>query len=407
MRSETIAASAALFMVMSASGSWAQEATALSAAPTASALQVTPSVEIDYDSNIARSSREAAAARGLSLADELATPSVDFLVARQLGREILFLKGNASYLFHYHDKILDRENIDATAGINAHVARCQEVATGTESIQQSDLTDQTKQVVKNVINAPSVELDVDCGRAIGFAPTLSLTESWRDNSAALYKQNNSNTRGANAGISYHAPVLGSITAFGSYAQTDFTNSLILVGATPELYSYVLYSGGVTYTRRLGARLQGSATLSYTVLDPNSSASRGFQGVTYDVTGSYQLGSKILISAVGSRATAPSSQIGGNYTVNEIYEVDFLYKTGGRISLTLTGRRKSSDYNLASGPSQLFVTRSTTNSALASAAYALNGRIALTLTVSDDEHSANAVGASYSSTRVALGASATF
>lgn len=409
MRSKTIVVSAALIIMASASASWAQQATDSSTTPppTSSETVVIPTVEVAYDSNIARSSREVAAQRGLSLADELETPSVDFTLARQLGRQILFLQGNASYLFHDHDTALDREDIDATGGVNAQVARCNELVTGTYKIQQSDLIDQSRTVTRDVIQAPSTSLNVSCGRAIGLAPSASFTESWRDNSEMLLKKNDSHTWGVTGGLAYRQPALGSLSLFGNYSETDFTNSLIPVGSTIEPYSYALYASGVNYTRRLGGRIEGSASISYTWLDPNAPNSRGFQGLTFDASGSYQLGSRILITASGVRATAPSNQLGALYAVNETYELDVQYTLGTRLTLTLTGRRITSNYSGSGSTSDLLVKKSTSDYVLASASYTLTRRIALKLSVSDDEHETNYVGASYSSTRVALAATATF
>src|SRR5579859_7589761 len=94
----------------------AQQAPTLSTAPQARETELSGSVNVQYDSNVARSSRELAEARHLSLDDELITPRADFTIARQVGPQILFLEGYTSYVFHIHDTILNREDINVTGG---------------------------------------------------------------------------------------------------------------------------------------------------------------------------------------------------------------------------------------------------------------------------------------------------
>jgi hypothetical protein len=378
----------------------AQQAPSAQSVPSSRVTEFELSTEVQYDSNIARSSREAAAARGLTVADELFTPSGDFTLARQFGRQILFVQGNASYVFHDHNSILDRENIDVTGGVNAHLARCQEIVTGGYQIQQADLADVSRQIVANVVETKSVGMTADCGRATGLAPTVTVNQTWRDYSAVGYAGNNANTTAVSAGLAYRRPALGSLSLFGSYSSTDFPDRP-LSPVTTETFGYEFYSVGLTYERRLGGRIQGIASVSYSELDGNSPTLPGFRGVTFSVDVTYQMRPRLVLHASASRATTPSGRIGSDYSVDEIYQADVTYSVGSRLSFGVTGVHKSQDFHGDTVGPPLDLTHSIIDSAFATATFHLNRRISFILNAGDEERSANFPGESYSSTRVGL------
>ena len=388
MRLLWIATAAALAGVVGGGAAFAQQAVTLQSAPTGRETEADASVNVLYDSNIARSSEELAAARHLTLADEIFTPGVDFTLARQLGREVVFLQGNASYVFHRTDTILNRQNIDINGGITTRVLRCQELVTGTFASAQTDLADQSLVVVKNTLDTSSMGGSADCGRAIGFAPTGSISETWRTNSAHQLQGLNENTLSTSGGLAYRQPTFGSVSLFGSYSQAIFPNNIILENGVPHNYGYNLYAAGVTYTRRLGGRLEGSATISYTKLDPDISGSAGFSGVTYAVDGTYQVNARILLHATASRAVQPSNVIESNYSTDENYVAEATYLLGTRLSLTLTGFRKTQDYNIVINVPTLDLTRSTTDSLFLQATYTMNRRFSFILLAGDEERRAN-------------------
>lgn len=407
MRVSAAATAAALAALACVGEARAQQAT-LATAPKARETDLSASVDVVYDSNVARSDRAIAAARGLSLADELFTPRGDFTIARQLGREVLFLQGTAGYQFHRTNTVLNRENIDITGGINTHVLRCQELVTGSYLREQADLAEQSRLVVRNAVQISKVGLDADCGRAIGLAPTASVSQSWRTNSAPRLALNNSDTFSATGGLAYRQPALGSLSLFGSFSQTSFPDNQFIVNGVVSTAGFKYYSGGATYDRHLGGRIEGSASISYSTVQPDIAFEKGFNGLTFALDGTYKVNSRLDLKATAVRAVVPSQQVGSNYSVTGTYEVDVSYALGTRLDLSVIGLYRT--LNNGTGTTAgvpIDLTHSTTESVFASGTYKLSRRFSFTLMAGDEDRQANFTGLSYNGARVGLTFTATY
>jgi hypothetical protein len=394
-------------MVMGSRAHADQQALTLATAPTGRETELDLSADVLYDSNIARSDRALAAARGLSLSDEVFTPAADVTLSRQFGGELFFLHGDASYLFHKRDTILDRSNIDIDGGFTARLGRCRTLVSSQYSSLQSDLADQSETVLRNTVQVASVGASADCGRAIGLAPTGSVTQSWRSNSAAVYAPVDSATLTTTGGMAYRNPAFGSVQLFGNYSETNFPHRFLPDTTTSQTLGYDYYGGGVSYDHNLGGRLEGVASISYTLLDPNSPILAPFRGLTYSLDGVYQLNPRVKLHAASSRATAPSNRIDANYSVDEISQIDATYLVGTRLKLGLVGLVKSQDYRVPANEPVTDLTRQTIRSVFTSITYSLSHRLSFIMTAGDEERHANYPGLNYSSTRVDIMAKTTF
>jgi hypothetical protein len=407
MRTLGIATATVLAGIALGGGAYAQQVT-LQNAPQERETDASASVNVLYDSNIARSDRETAALRHLSLADELFSPTVNFDVARQLGREVFFLQGNAGYVFHRSDTILDRQNVNIDGGVTTRILRCQELVTGSFTSAQSDLAEQSLLVVKNTLDTSSVGASADCGRAIGFAPTGSISETWRTNSARQLAALDSNTLSASGGLAYRQPTFGSISLTGSYSKADYPHNIFVDLGGLHNYGYSLYSAGVSYDRHLGGRLEGVASVSYTKLQPVISGSAGFSGLTYSLDAIYRVNTRLNLTATATRAAQPSNRIDSNYSIDQNYTLEATYLLGTRLSLSLIGLHSSQNYNtVILLPGFFDLTRSTTDSVFLTATYTMNRRFSFIFNVGDEERSANVPGLSYSSTRTGITFKATY
>ena len=372
-------------------------------APSGFQTEASVSMNILYNSNVARSDEELAAARGLTLADEMFTPALNFNIGRPVGPATLFVQGFASYLFHRVNTVLNSQSTNVVGGADAHFLSCDELLTGAYTGFQSDLTELSANVTSNTVNSESVALKATCGGAVGFAPTATVSETWLTNSNILVQPNNSNTFSATGGLSYRQPSIGTLTAFGSFSQATFPNQPIGFG---QNYGYQIYSGGVTYDRRLG-RVEGSASLSYTSLVPNTAAAGGFQGLTYAVNGTYRMSPRLTLHAVISRATTPSSLVGSSYSVSEVYGGDVTYQMNTRISFQLLGSNTSIHYLGQLNQPDTAATNSVTNSVFAVANYKLNRRLSFSLNVGGNDYTVNIPGSNYTDVQAGLTVTATY
>ncbi|MGJ3628667.1 hypothetical protein AB5I41_20335 [Sphingomonas sp. MMS24-JH45] len=69
------------------------------------------SLDVRHDSNVVRSSADRAAARGLVRSDQRATPSIDLILARPLGRNRVQIVASAGYDFYRRNSRLNRERL--------------------------------------------------------------------------------------------------------------------------------------------------------------------------------------------------------------------------------------------------------------------------------------------------------
>jgi hypothetical protein len=404
-----IGASPALLVAMAlASEARAAQSTVDEAVPTTRQTDFQLGVDVGYDSNVARSDRELATRRGLTLGDEITTPSFDFTIARPLARTMVFIKGTGDYDFHAINSRRDHENLDFSGGAGGHFGPCQESIVGDYGRTQSDLADLQTGVTNNTRESEGVKFNAACGRAIGLAPEFGVTQSWANNSATVLRQIDSTSLTVDASLAYRRPILGALSIFGQYVDASYPHRT-LIGLGGSLASgYEVYSAGVRYERHVGTRIDTTLSISYTALDPSAGSGSRFRGLTYSVDLSYNLTNRLKAHASATRATVPSNRVFANYKIDDTYDADLSYLWGTRLRFKLLGSIASSDYH-GNGAvvRKVDLTQETLYSATASATYNLNKRWSLVVSVGDDERRANFPGLSYSSTKATLGATVKF
>jgi hypothetical protein len=387
----------------------AQVASVSQKTPTARETEIDLGADFTYDSNVARSDREIAARRGLALADEIATPSVNIILARPFGRTMLFLNAAGSYDFYRVNTRRDHEQVALHGGASGHFGPCRETVTGDYALYQSDLTDIAANLVNNVREDSDVQFAAECGRSVGLAPQVSVEQSWISNSAVQLKTVDSNSLTVSAGLAYRRPVLGALTLFGEYIDGSYPNRSSLQVLLGLATGYQVYAGGVRYERHIGPRIDAAASLSYTALNPSTGGASRFRGLTYTADVVYRFTTRLTFHANAERATLPSNRIFANYRVDETYGADVSYMISPRLTLKLSGDRRHASYQ---GASLLAVqsgdlTVETIYTAQATATYNLTKRFSFILNVGDEERETDVPGLSYSSTRVSIGARAKF
>ncbi len=378
------------------------------AVPTTRQTDFQFGLDVGYDSNVARSDRILAARRGLTLGDEITTPSFDITIARPLGRTMVFIKGVGNYDFHAINTRRDHENLDFSGGAGAHLATCQESLVGNYGRIQSDLTDLAAGVTNNTRENEDVKFTSACGKTIGLAPGFAVTQSWANNSAAQLRQIDSRSLTVDASLAYRRPILGSISIFGQYVDALYPHRTLVVLGQTLAGGYEVYTAGLRYERHVGTRIDTTLSISYTALDPSAGSGSSFRGLTYSADLSYNLTSRIKAHASATRATVPSNRVFANYKIDDTYDADLSYMWGTRLTFKLLGSIASSEYRGGGAVARTVdLTQETLYSATASATYNLNKRWSLVLSGGDDERRANFPGLSYSSTKATLGATVKF
>lgn len=368
---------------------------------------------VEYDSNVARTSKSAAAARGLVVDDIVYSPGVYATIVQPIGQQAVFLNGRVSYLFHDKNTRLDTSRVNATAGAGGRLGPCGAVVSGTYARGRSELDDTTlSEAVENILSLKRVNVGATCIRPGGLGLTLGASRDWADNSLARLEASDYETIGASAGLIYSRPATGSIGLLANYAMTEYRDRPTLSGRTS---GYELVAGGVQVERRLGARIQGKASLSYShveLLDPiilvpgGTSVVSDFDGLTYSANLTFRASSRLRISGNFQRAISPTLVSQQAFEVQTDYEANVDYRLGSRISVSGGIAQKDSNTRGLLTPG-VIVTDSRTRSYLGSIRYRQSDRLSFVLSAAHQRRETDNPLLDYSSDRIGISTDVSF
>ena len=395
----------------------AQTSAAAGVAPGSRSQEVDLIANLIYSTNVAGVDDTVAHSRGLTRADEIFEPRIHFEVARPFGRETAYVTGDAGYDFYAHNKILNRENLDISPGVLGQIGPCQTGLTGEYSRAQRDLAELAATPTglaagvdqKDTLQVEQIGGNAACVRSTGIGPSVTASETWVGNSATIERFTNAQTFSGSGGLTYQRPVLGSVRVFGAYSHTDYPDRaglVALIGAGVST-GYRTVSGGVSYTRAVGSRLQGSLSVSYTDLTSSGSSSPGFSGLTYSAALTYRVSSRLTTSAVISRETVPSNRLNSTYAIDETFDGQAAYELSSRLSLMGGVSYAQDDYGGTPSPIMFDLTKQKIYTAFGSANLKLTRRFSFALDVRHLQRTANFAGLSYSETRLGLTTRASF
>ncbi|MET3528119.1 outer membrane beta-barrel protein [Phenylobacterium koreense] len=366
--------------------------------------------ELERDNNVSRSSATQAATQGISQEDTIFTPSVTVDVWVPVGRQAVFLKGAAGYSFYDKNDQLDRERASLNGGIEGGVGPCATTLTGDLIYGQREITDfDLSQVVGNVVRTTRVGLHVNCSAPTGLGAVFGASQEWTDNSASQLTSADAERQFLTGGLSYSRPALGTVTAFTNFEKIDYPNRQLLGGGSD---GYEMTAVGVSYARRLGARIEGTASISYANVEPAASNLPGapsidFSGTTYSGDLSYRASSRMRFRGNFSRSVTPTLAIGQQYEVQTAYGLGMDYDIGSRFKLKLGVAQNESEAHGVSAAVPNVMTSSTTKMIYGALRYEQSRRLAFTLSARHEERDANTPQFNFNGERVGIAADLAF
>ncbi|MFN3514885.1 MAG: outer membrane beta-barrel protein [Phenylobacterium sp.] len=354
-----------------------------------------------YDTNVARSNAAVAALRGVEREDWIFSPSVRANIVQPFGRQAVFLNGAVGYEFYNKNDQLNRERIGLQGGLQTGFGPCRGSLVGGYDRKQSDLRDLTLLTVENMETITSAGVDAVCGRQAGLGVMASATQKWADNSASSRVTADYTDFMAVAGVVYQRPTFGELNLFGSYGKIKYDNRLVPAGAGFVRDGYERHGAGVRYTRRLGARLQGSVSASYISVEPESPAVDDFQGANYSADITFRSSDRLQMALAFAREVTPSNRIETAYSVEDSYRLEGTYAMGSRIKLGLGASYSKADYEGAALTPTFSVTEEEIRRVFGSVGVDIGRRFAVKLDATQEERDANVPGFDYTANRVGL------
>lgn len=360
---------------------------------------------VEYNSNVARSSKERAALRGLTPEDTIFKPAATVDFFSPIGRQSVFLKGMAGYTFYDRNDELNREVLDFNGGVNGQLGPCAATVQGGYSRGMWLLDDPTLvENVENIQTTKTVGANVACSRSTGLGITASASKDWVDNDSDQLASSDSERTSVMGGLTYSRPALGTITVFADRQETSYPNRLLEGGYTLDAY-------GVTFARQLGARIQGTVTVAYNKVNQKTPAFLGPAGdmetTAYSAELSYRATSRLSFQGSFDRAITPTVAAGRSYDLSEGYRLSGVYDLGSRVSISAGGAwvQRQSKGLLPTTPLEL--TDSETTSYFAAVRYRQSKRLSFVLNAGREERTTNAPQFDYTNNRIGFGADLTF
>lgn len=368
-------------------------------------LDFTLGVQVEHHSNVALTNDTQAALRGLTPEDTIFTPTAAIDFYQPLGRQGLFLRGSVGYAFYETNDDLNREQFDLSGGFSGRAGPCAGRLTGDYNRGINRIDDPILIDAENVQEITRATIEVGCSRETGLGVVGSASKEWTENEEPLAKQSDSERDTGMVGISYSRPTFGSVTLFGSMEKVEYPNRLIDDG-------YDLSAIGLTYSRMLGARIQGEVSVAYTSVDLHAPTLPGFSDDNFETTAysgslTYRASSRLNLQASFDKSVTPSSGLGRSYDVNEVYQFSGDYSFGSRINLRLGVARAEHDLEGGFAFPTIQLTDSTTDAFYATATYQQSERLAFKLTGGVEERNTNAPQFDYTNNRVGVGVDAKF
>ena len=363
-------------------------------------------VGVVYDSDAAGGTAAVAALRGLKQEDVIVSPTLTLEAFRPFGRESAFVTGTVGYNFYDRNSVLSRENINLNGGVNGQLGACRATATAGYARFQNQLVDTTLARVQDTFDQVSVGAEATCGRGFGFSPIVTVNQSWANNSLAQLQSSDYKTLSATAGVGYQAPTFGNLSFFGQYQSTDFTNRFLIINFIPIRDGFDIYGGGVRYVRQLGARIQGTVSMSYTSVKPFIGATKGFAGLTYGGDITFRASSRLNLHASFNRDIQPSNVFDSTYYLENMELVEGTYNIGSRLRFDLGYSDEQRSFRGAAISRTTDLTSDELQSYFATLTYTLR-KVYFGLNATYSDRSANIAGFSYPDTRVGLTAATTF
>lgn len=287
-------------------------------------IDLTASVEVRHDSNVARTSAAAAAARGLSQSDEKLMPNISINMGLPFGVHNFTLSGSAGYDFYRRNTRLNRERIQFASSLAMNLPVCDPTITGNFSRRQSDLGEigalsgVGTTTVRNTETQKTIGGTLACGKDYGLRPTFSASYMDGKNSATQRQVTDRNVTTYSAGIGYVHPLIGDLLLFAQERDTRFPNQLLPNGSEN---GHRQRSYGGSFTRNIGARLQGTVQVTYTDLKSRQAGVSSFHGLNWGGDLTVQASPMLMVHGSVGRSIASSLAIDANYHVDTHYSLD--------------------------------------------------------------------------------------
>ncbi len=364
------------------------------------------SITASFDPKAAKSSDAAAALRGLEQEETIYNASANVAGSIPLGRFATTIAASGGYVAHEKNSRLNSFNVSLNTGVTAQTGICGEGVSAAYSRGQSRLEDLDLLITDNISETYNVSASVQCAPIAGITGGLSSGYSESYNSS-IRSVGHSTSSNVSVSLGYGNRALGAISAFATFAKVDYkgASSPILL-PMPAVTSR---SVGVSYSRPIGRKLAGSASVAYSTTDSGGTLSTKSNDITANVGLSYRVSDRLNSALSYGRNVSATNVQGAGYVFVENVSGNISYSLNRRISTGLAASYSVQNYRgqtavVVVGPR---LTRNENRSLSGNVGFKLTRNSSLGLSGSYSERRSNINVLTYSSTSASVSFFASF
>lgn len=374
--------------------------------PTKS-IQWSASSRLEHESNVYKANDALGVPGTTSRSEQTLTLETRLDIVYPVGRNALFLNSSFGYEFHRRNENLDRERIRVVGGGELNIlGSCKTRLSADYARQQSDLADivisGTPGSVVNVEERWGGTADIRCGNIIGLTPGFRYRHEETNNSATLRKVSNVVYDDFTVSLGYTRPSIGIISVYGNYRDGRYPDRDTTTTGLPFNDGIKVYGAGLRFERNIGSRLIGSVSAGYQHVDPKSTGTASFSGLSYsgDITwtATDRLQSRIALG----RSAEQSNLFLTSYAVRTFISWDTNFKVNERFDINGAFSYAKRNYRVSTvDPGQIARDADKTWLVRGGAGYRFARLFRLGLDATHEWRRSNTTLARYKDTRVAL------
>jgi hypothetical protein len=299
---------------------------------TARRVDVALQVSASYDSAVSRPDASGTAGVSRREDDILYSPNAALDIVYPVGRIYTFAQGTAGYEFYHRNPKLNSDRIDLTGGVGGSLGACGGSLIVGWARGQTRTEELTLGFVENVQESTSFAVQAQCAPVAGLTASLGVSYSETENTAPRGVRNSEGS-GVNASIGYTNRSLGSVALFGSYQESDYSQTSVGPTPPPPMSPGIkTYNAGLQYERPLGRKLLGRVALGYGLVKTPGLPDN--ENLTADIALNYQPTARVSTSFVYRRNASSTFIEGTDYILNDQVQADVSYNLSSRLRARL-------------------------------------------------------------------------
>jgi predicted porin len=293
---------------------------------------------VAYDSNVSGGNTSIATLRQLQPEDVTYTLGTSAAFQLPSSRQTLFVDASADFQRHQNNSVLDADDYSVTAGIAERLGLCSATGIAGYSRRQSQIQDLAIAATKNTATQEAGSVGVTCGRrAIFVQANGNVTRVTNDALQSGFV--NSTTENASVGAGYRNDRLGDLSITGQYSNIDYPPDPVLGTSTPSVQEY---GAGLSYSRKIGLRLSGSAGVSYNIIQGGITHTSS-DGLNANASLAYRLSSRTQFTLDYNLGNSASPLMNTSYVRSETIQITGSYSLTKRVSFHASASRAKQDY----------------------------------------------------------------